>query len=58
MMLEATKPEVKVSKGGDLTWLVSSGNQVVGRFMIAGDALAYAALLECDPRIRKEAVAV
>jgi hypothetical protein len=55
-MLEVTKVDVKVAKGADLTWLVSMDQQVVGRFVIAGDALAYAALLECDPRVRREAV--
>jgi hypothetical protein len=55
-MLEVEKLDVKVSKSPDLTWLVSLGEDVVGRFLIAGDALAYAALLECDPRIRREAV--
>jgi hypothetical protein len=55
-MLEVKKPDVKISKSPDLTWLVSLDKHVVGRFVIAGDALAYAALLECDPRIRREAM--
>jgi hypothetical protein len=49
--------EVKVSKGSDLTWLVWLGDLVVGRYMIVGDALAYAQILECNPRVRGEAVA-
>ncbi len=49
--------EVKISKGTDLTWLVWLGDLIVGRYMIVGDALAYAQILECNPRIRSEAVA-
>jgi hypothetical protein len=56
-MLEATKVDVKVSRGPDITWLVWLGQRVVGRFTLVGDALAYATILECDPRIRKEALA-
>jgi hypothetical protein len=50
-----TRVDVRVSKDADHAWLVSLGHQVVGRFMIVGDALAYASILECDPRIRNEA---
>lgn len=57
-MLEAKKLDVTVAKGADLTWLVCLGSDVVGRFVIVGDALAYAVLLECDPRIRREAIQV
>jgi hypothetical protein len=53
----AGRKHVNVSKGADVTWLVWLGEDIVGRFSIVGDALAYAAILECDPRIRKEAVA-
>jgi hypothetical protein len=53
---QATKVDVQVSKGADLTWMVSLDKRIVGRFTIVGDALAYAAMLECDPRIRGEAV--
>ena len=51
------RKHVSVCKGADVTWLVWLGEDIVGRFSIVGDALAYAAILECDPRIRKEAVA-
>jgi hypothetical protein len=53
---QATKVDVKVSKGADLTWMVSLDQRIVGQFTIVGDALAYASMLECDPRIRGEAV--
>jgi hypothetical protein len=47
-------PEVKLMQDG-YRWLVSLDGTVVGRFDILGDALAYANLLECDPRTRSEA---
>ena len=56
-MAQATKVDVQVFKGANLTWMVSLDNRIVGQFTIVGDALAYAAMLECDPRIRGEAVA-
>ncbi len=48
---------VRVSRETDLNWLVSFEGTVVGRFLILGEAMDYAALLECCPRVRAEAVA-
>ncbi len=46
--------DVRVSREG-LDWLVWLEGEMVARFVVAGDALAYASLLECDPRARREA---
>ncbi len=56
-MYGAKAVDVQVCKGVDLIWLVLLDGKIVGRFMICGDALAYATMLECTPRARKEAVA-
>lgn len=47
--------KVQISKTLELRWLVHLDDIVVGSFMIVGDALSYAQLLECSPRIRREA---
>lgn len=53
----AKKAEVRVTKGADLNWLVSLGPRIVANFTLVGDALAYASMLECNPRARSEAIA-
>jgi hypothetical protein len=53
--MSAQSLAVTVSRGSDLTWVVRMGEKLVGRFLVTGDALAYATLLECDPRVRREA---
>ncbi|MDQ4144688.1 MAG: hypothetical protein M3198_13285 [Actinomycetota bacterium] len=47
---------VKLTREG-INWIVWLDEAAVGRFPIAGDALDYAQLLECDPRVRAEATA-
>ena len=47
-------PDVKISEDG-LDWLVWLDGTVVGRYDLVGDALHYASMLECDPRMRSEA---
>jgi hypothetical protein len=54
---EIGKVEVRVTKGADLNWLVSLGPRIVANFTLVGDALAYASMLECNPRARREAAA-
>jgi hypothetical protein len=49
--------DVRVSKANELQWDVLLEGVVVGRFVIATEALNYAALLECDPRERDLALA-
>jgi hypothetical protein len=57
IVTEAVKVDVRVTKGPDLSWLVSLGPRTVANFTIAGDAFAYASMLECNPRARQEATA-
>ena len=56
-MYGAKVVDVRVSREIDLTWLVWMNEAIVGRFLILGEALDYATLLECTPRARAEAVA-
>jgi hypothetical protein len=49
--------DVRISKAAGLQWLVLLEGVVVGKFVIATEALDYAALLECDPRERDLALA-
>lgn len=53
---EVTK--VRVSKEESCNWAVWLEGKIVAKYMLAGDALAYASLLECDPRERLLALAV
>ncbi|MDQ4144690.1 MAG: hypothetical protein M3198_13295 [Actinomycetota bacterium] len=46
--------DVKVTREGN-GWIVWLDGDAVGRFFVASDALDYAELLECDPRVRSEA---
>jgi hypothetical protein len=58
--LRAKEPhmaDVRVSKANELQWDVLLEGVVVGRFVIATEALNYASLLECDPRERDLALA-
>lgn len=48
---------VAVTREAFLLWLVWLDSSVVGTFNNVFDALAYASLLECDPRSRSEAQA-
>jgi hypothetical protein len=48
-------PAVRVMEVG-LEWVVWLEGNVVGHFALLGDALSYAALLECSPRARTEAL--
>lgn len=48
-------PKVRVSKEESSSWAVWLEDRIVGRYFIVGDALAYASLLECDPRERASA---
>jgi hypothetical protein len=50
--------EVRVTSDPNRDWLVWFEGVVVGRFVVAGDALAYAAMLECSPQTRTAAAAV
>ena len=45
-------PDVRVRRDGKLDWAVWLEGRLVRRYTIVGDALAYASLLECDPRER------
>ncbi len=45
-------PDVRVAKETVCSWTVSLDGRVVGHYAIATEALAYASLLECDPRER------
>ena len=51
-------PDVKVSKDDRLGWAVWLEGRVVASYIMVGDALAYASLLECDPRERNLALTV
>ncbi|MGH2787325.1 MAG: hypothetical protein ACRDJV_05370 [Actinomycetota bacterium] len=44
--------EVRASRGADLGWLVWVGESEAARFEILGEALDFAAMLECSPRAR------
>ncbi|CAN5654551.1 hypothetical protein BH24ACT26_BH24ACT26_12210 [soil metagenome] len=55
-MLQLT--EVRITSDSNRDWLVWFESKVVGRFPRVGDALAYAAMLECSPRERGGAAAV
>ena len=50
-------PNVKVARDERLGWAVWLEDEVVGHYIMVGDALAYASLLECDPRERNQAIA-
>ncbi len=45
-------PDVRVVKETASKWLVSLDGLVVAHYAIATEALAYASMLECDPRER------
>lgn len=49
---------IAVTREAFLLWLVWLDTSVVASFDNALDALAYASLLECDPRLRGEAEAI
>ena len=51
-------PKVRVSKEESCSWAVWLNGKVVAHYSIAGDALAYASLLECDPRERALALSI
>jgi hypothetical protein len=48
--------EVRVSRDADLGWLVWVGESQAARFEILGEALDFAAMLECSPRARLQIV--
>jgi hypothetical protein len=50
-------PDVRVLKEETCSWAVSLDGQIVAHYTLAGDALAYASLLECNPRERADATA-
>ena len=45
-------PDVQVVKETSCNWAVSLDGHIVAHYVIATEALAYASLLECDPRER------
>ena len=45
-------PKVRVSKEETSSWAVWLEDRIVARYFLVGDALAYASLLECNPRER------
>ena len=45
-------PDVRVSKEDLMSWAVWLEGRIVARYIMVGDALAHASLLECDPRER------
>lgn len=45
-------PDVRVVKETACSWAVSLDGAVVAHYAIATEALAYASMLECDPRER------
>jgi hypothetical protein len=49
---EEDMPDVRVVKETASKWLVSLDGLVVAHYAIATEALAYASMLECDPRER------
>jgi hypothetical protein len=49
---------VAVTREAFLLWLVWLDCSIVASFDNVLDALAYASLIECDPRSRKEAAAL
>ncbi|MDQ3986811.1 MAG: hypothetical protein M3280_09985 [Actinomycetota bacterium] len=49
-------PDVRVSKANHLEWIVWLEGVAVATYMICSDALAYASMLECDPRERNRAL--
>jgi hypothetical protein len=49
-------PDIEVMRDESRYWLVSLDARVVGRFAMLADALALAAILECSPRARAEAL--
>ncbi|MFN2488160.1 MAG: hypothetical protein ABR529_00145 [Actinomycetota bacterium] len=50
--------EVRITSEPNHDWIVWLAGRIVGRFTLVGDALAYAAMLECNPRERAGAVAL
>ncbi|MDQ4094583.1 MAG: hypothetical protein M3174_00025 [Actinomycetota bacterium] len=51
-------PDVRVVKETACSWAVSLDGMVVAHYAIATEALAYASMLDCDPRERDLARAV
>lgn len=45
-------PDVQVVKETSCNWTVSLDGHIVAHYVLATEALAYASLLECDPRER------
>lgn len=45
-------PDVRVLKETACNWTVSLDGHIVAHYVLATEALAYASLLECDPRER------
>ena len=45
-------PDVRVYKQTPCNWAVSLDGNIVAHYVLATEALAYASLLECDPRER------
>ncbi len=52
------RTEVRITSDPSRDWFVWLGDVVVGRFVVVGDALALASMLECNPRARALAAAV
>jgi hypothetical protein len=55
--MNAYVPDVRVVKNAAGDWLVWLDGKIVERFIVAGDALALASILECSPRARAAAIA-
>ena len=55
---EDLMPDVRVVKETACSWAVSLDGMVVAHYAIATEALAYASMLDCDPRERDLARAV
>lgn len=47
-----TAADVRVTNDANMDWLVWLDSILVGRFPLAGEALALAAMLECNPKER------
>lgn len=52
------RPDVRICRQADergVEWLVWLDDRVAGRFMMLGEALDFALILECSPRARAAA---
>ncbi|MDQ4145932.1 MAG: hypothetical protein M3198_19730 [Actinomycetota bacterium] len=45
-------PDVRVLKETACSWAVTLDGDIVAHYAVATEALAYASMLECDPRER------